>query len=332
MLTVYNKPLLQKIIFHKIYSGVHQNLSLEQIKMTKYHIFEGKKIGVFGKGGAGKSTFTTLFAQRLAESGLTVCVLDADSTNYGLSGAMGVSTPHQSLLDFFGGMVFSGGDVTCPVDDPTPLANPTISLQDLPAEYRSHNNQNIVLLTGGKIAVLGAGAGCDGPVSKIARDLEIKHEDGDPVTLVDFKAGFEDSARGVITGLDYGIVVIDPTTASIQLAEDMQRMLDQVHNLRPPATAHLESPDLAAAAQKIYRESKIKDLFFILNKIPDHDTENYLRSKLESKHIQADAVLPVDPVLSCAWLEENPLESQQAEPELDHLIQTIQSRMLQDQP
>jgi len=280
--------------------------------MIKNSVFEEKKIGVFGKGGAGKSTFTTLFAQRLAHSGLTVCVLDADSTNYGLSGALGVSTPDHSLLDFFGGMVFSGGDVTCPVDDPTPLANPTILLQNLPAEFRSQNNQNIVLLTGGKIAALGAGAGCDGPISKIARDLEIKYIDGNPVTLVDFKAGFEDSARGVITGLDYGIVIIDPTTASIQLADHMQQMLEQIQNHEQPATAHLESPDLVAAAQKIYRESRIKDLFFVLNKIPDQETESTLRAKLENKGILSDAVLPADPDLSHAWLEANPLESELA--------------------
>lgn len=299
--------------------------------ITNQSLFEGKKIGIFGKGGAGKSTFTTLFAHRLAENGLTVCILDADSTNYGLSGAVGVSTPDQSLLDFFGGMVFSGGDVTCPVDDPTPLANPMIDLQQLPAEYRSQNNRSIILLTGGKIAALGAGAGCDGPISKIARDLEIKSGDGDPVTLVDFKAGFEDSARGVITGLDYGIVVIDPTTASIQLADHMQRMLGQVQNHVPPATDHLESPDLVAAAQKVYRESRIKELFFVLNKIPDQDTENYLTAKLESRGIQADAVLPADPDLTHAWLEANPLESEQADPELDRLFITIGSRILKDQ-
>lgn len=80
------------------------------------------KIGTFGKGGSGKSTLVVLLAEALARRGHRVTVLDADSTNQGLSGALGIDDAPRSLMDYFGGAVFQGGSVTCPVDDPTPLA------------------------------------------------------------------------------------------------------------------------------------------------------------------------------------------------------------------
>jgi hypothetical protein len=41
---------------------------------------------------------------------------------------------------------------------------------------------------------LGPGAGCDGPIAKVARDVRVRDGEGTPPVLVDFKAGFEDSA------------------------------------------------------------------------------------------------------------------------------------------
>ena len=173
----------------------------------------GKRIGIFGKGGSGKSTVAVLLAKALNNAGYSVAVLDADSTNVGLPQALGAMPP-APLLDYYGGMVFSGGLVTCPVDDPTPLAGADLDLDDLPPAYQGHSANGIDLFVAGKIGDKGPGAGCDGPIAKIARDFRPRYTGEAPVTLVDFKAGFEDSARGNIVSLDRIIVVIDPTTVA----------------------------------------------------------------------------------------------------------------------
>lgn len=267
----------------------------------------GRRLGVFGKGGSGKSTFTTLLAHTLNQKGYDVCVLDADSTNVGLPHALGLDQPPKTLLDYYGGMVFSGGSVTCPVDDPTPLPDAEITLDDLPSEYYSDDDNGLILLTAGKIGDLGPGAGCDGPVTKIARDLVLHRPQGDPVTLIDFKAGFEDSARGAVTGLDWAFMVVDPTTASLKMAVSMRDMIQQIQQDELPATEHLENEGLVALAQRIFTEARIQDIFFILNRVPNEEIERYLRERLAEHGIEPLGVIHEDPTIPTAWLKGKPI-------------------------
>jgi len=96
--------------------GVHQSRSVVNDLSLKAQALNGKRIGIFGKGGSGKSSVTVLLAKALKKSGYDVSVLDADSTNVGLAQALGIEQPPAPLLDYFG-----GGAVTYPMDDPMPL-------------------------------------------------------------------------------------------------------------------------------------------------------------------------------------------------------------------
>ncbi|HLE28625.1 MAG TPA: P-loop NTPase [Anaerolineales bacterium] len=285
----------------------------------------GRRIGVFGKGGAGKSTVVVLLAGALRERGYAVCVLDADSTNIGLPQAFGLSQSPVPLMEYFGGMVFSGGVVTCPVDDPTPLAGAEIALDDLPGQYLGRNREGITLLAAGKIADQGPGAGCDGPVAKIARDLRIDTHGEPPVTLVDFKAGFEDSARGVVTGLDWGIVVIDPTTASVEMAVHMKRMVKLIKAGALPATKHLDSPELVAWANKIFMSAAIQDVLFVLNRVRHEEMELYLRRKLSERDIEPIGVIYEDTAISAAWLTGAPIDAAKAKDEAGRIISELEA-------
>lgn len=286
----------------------------------------GKRIGIFGKGGAGKSTVAVLVAKVLRTHGYQVCILDADSTNVGLSRALGISPTPKTLLDYYGGMIFSGGKVTCPVDDPTPLQGAEIYFEELPPEYYAINKDGIVLMIAGKIGARGPGAGCDGPISKIARDIILHRKDQEPVTLIDFKAGFEDSARGAVTSLDWAIVIIDPTTASVEIAANMGDMVQQIQADTLPATAHLENPDMVSLANKIFTDSKIEDVFFVLNKVPNAETENYLREKLLEKNITPLGVIHEDPTISVSWLKGTPLNAEVVMGE----VQLVLDKMIKD--
>jgi CO dehydrogenase nickel-insertion accessory protein CooC1 len=285
----------------------------------------GKRIGLFGKGGSGKSTVTVLLAKALKKSGYAVCVLDADSTNIGLGKALGIEFPPVPLLDYFGGMVFSGGAVTCPVDDPTPLIGADLAIEDLPEAYYGRSPDGIQFFIAGKMGGKGPGAGCDGPIAKIARDFRPRYDEEQPVTLVDFKAGFEDSARGSIVNLDWIIVVVDPTSAAVQMAINMQEMVDQLKAGGMPSIAHLENPDLIALAYQLYRNANIKGVLFILNKVHDELTERFLRDKLAEKAIEPLGAIYDAPTLSMAWLLGEPLIRTPVQAEIERIVKVLEA-------
>jgi CO dehydrogenase maturation factor len=291
----------------------------------KAQVLTGRRIGVFGKGGSGKSTTVALLAKTLVDRGYPVCVLDADSTNVGLHQALGLDKFPLSLMDYFGGTVFGGGRVTCPVDDPTPLAGAEIPLDRLPNEYYVQAPGGLVFLIAGKIGDQGPGAGCDGPVSKIARDFRILVEGQPPLTLVDFKAGFEDSARGVITTLDWAIVIVDPTNASLQMAANMRDLVDEIRAGVLPATAHLESPELVAIANRVFTEASIKGVLFVLSQVDDEVTERYLRGQLEERGIKSIGTIHRDPSISLSWLKGLPLDLRGTKAELERIVEELEA-------
>jgi CO dehydrogenase maturation factor len=293
--------------------------------MTASKVLMGKRIGVLGKGGSGKSTVVVLLAHVLRGRGNEVCVLDADSTNVGLHRALGLDGPPRSLLDYFGGMVFRGGSVTCPVDDPTPLAGAEISLAQLGDEYVGRNREGIDLLTAGKIGDQGPGAGCDGPISKIARDLRIRSNGDAPVMLIDFKAGFEDAARGLVATLDWALAVVDPTTAAMQIAVHLKEMIERIKRGELPATSHLESLKLVEMANRVFREASIKDALVILNKLHAKETEEYVKSYLEMRKIEPIGILHEYPSIAASWLKGTTLDWTYARREVEGIVERLET-------
>jgi CO dehydrogenase nickel-insertion accessory protein CooC1 len=298
--------------------------------MTIKKIFANKRIGILGKGGSGKSTVTVLLARALRDDGYQVCVLDADSTNTGLHQLLGFEKSPLSLMDYFGGPVFSGGKVSCPVDDPTPLPEATICLKKVPKKYYSFDRKGLFLFQLGKIGDKGPGAGCDGPISKITRDLRVEGIGDQAVTLIDVKAGLEDSARGIITSMDWIIIVVDPTVVSIQIAEDVKNLIARIKARELPATKHLKSAKLIGEARRIYKEARTKESFVILNKIKDKKIENYLSKKIEEKGLKIMGVIHEDSSVALSWLEGKPLKRTRANREIMKTIKKLEKSLFND--
>lgn len=299
-------------------------MNAETQKIKNQKPLHGQRIGLFGRGGSGKSTITVFLAHALAQAGYPVCVLDADSTNEGLAQALGADRTPDSLLEWLGGTVFSGGPVTCPVDDPVPLSGAHVNLHELPTRFFTRAPDGSLFFQAGKIGPLGPGAGCDGPMTKIARDFAFETEALQPVTLLDFKAGIEDASRGVITSLDWVVSVIDPTHAGVQAAATMRMLLEQMHAGRMPATRHLQSPELVKVTEDAYRMARTKGALYVLNKVPDAETERQLWQLLIQVGIQPGATIADDPELRRAWLEGLPLASASALAEAAKIVRALE--------
>jgi CO dehydrogenase nickel-insertion accessory protein CooC1 len=226
-----------------------------------------------------------------------------------------------------GGTVFSGGPVTCPVDDPATMQEAHVRLDELPSRFVGETQEGIYVFVAGKIGPLGPGAGCDGPMTKIARDFVLEVDGVSPVTLVDFKAGIEDVSRGVITSLDWAVMVIDPTRAALRAAITMKTLLQEVRAGHPPATKHLKSPELIDLTLETYRAAQTRGAIYVLNKVCDANVEEKMRHLLMSAGINVAASIRDIPELRQAWFEGAPLRGMPVEDPMSKIVIALEQEL-----
>jgi CO dehydrogenase nickel-insertion accessory protein CooC1 len=187
-----------------------------------------------------------------------------------------------------------------------------VELAELDPRFVGRSPEGIGLLIAGKLGGLGPGAGCDGPVAKIARDLRVTENGERPVVLVDYKAGFEDAARGAVTSVDWGLAVVDPTTAAIRMAWHLAAMVTEMERGVPPATRHLDSPELVEIAVRLFRDARVRGVLAVLNRVPARTTETYMRNELRGSGARIASVFDEDTGIAVQWLRGLPLSSERA--------------------
>lgn len=180
----------------------------------------GVKIAIGGKGGVGKTTVCAVWAQLFAEDGFDVLAVDADP-NANLALAFGIKA-QQNLLplikmkELITERTGAGKDT---VGSYFKL-NPQVS--DLPEKYW-------VKADGVKLLVLGAitqaGAGCACPEGAFLKAL-LTHTilQRQELVLVDLAAGVEFMGRASVQGIDALVVVVEPGARSIETANNIARM------------------------------------------------------------------------------------------------------------
>jgi CO dehydrogenase nickel-insertion accessory protein CooC1 len=145
------------------------------------------------------------------------------------------------------------------------------------------------------------------------------------VTLIDFKAGFEDSARGAVTGLDWAMVIVDPTTAAMEMAVNMTEMVNRIKAGELPATRHLESPELVELANRLFTGARVKGVLVVLNKIRDGETERFMTARLAEQGIKPIGVIHEDPSIELSWLKGTSLDRTKLKGDTASIIEELEA-------
>ena len=213
--------------------------------MKEMKISNGAKIAIGGKGGVGKTTVCAVWAQLFAEDGFDVLAIDADP-NTNLALAFGIKTkqnpqPLVRMKKLIAERTGAGKDTVGAYFK----LNPKVS--DLPEKYW-------VKADGVKLLVLGAitqaGAGCACPEGAFLKAL-LTHTilQRQELVLVDLAAGVEFMGRASIQGIDALIVVVEPGARSIETANNIARMGQE-----------LRIKNVAAIANKITDAAQVETI------------------------------------------------------------------------
>ena len=223
------------------------------------------KVAVTGKGGVGKTTFSSILARLYAEEGKSVLAADVDpDANLGL--ALGFSeeeldaiTPSSKLADLAKERTGASGA------GKFMKLNPKVD--DIPETFARTRN-GVKLLVMGTVDVAGGGCVCPEHVilKRLISHLMLKSDD---VVIMDMEAGLEHLGRGTAENMEQFVVVIEPGARSIQTYKNVKRLASQ-----------LGIKQVRVVANKVRSE---EDEQFIRERIPEEDLLGFI-------HYNADVI------------------------------------------
>ncbi len=183
------------------------------------------KLAISGKGGVGKTTFSSLLIRTLNDMGKKVLAIDADP-DANLAAALGIPdadkiTPianmKEMILERTGAQPGSIGGFF--------KLNPKVD--DLPDALSAKKDQIKLMRLG---SVKKGGGGCICPESTLLKAL-VMHIvlARDEVVVMDMEAGIEHLGRATASAVDKLIVVVEPGRRSIDTAEHIRRLASEIN-------------------------------------------------------------------------------------------------------
>jgi CO dehydrogenase maturation factor len=183
------------------------------------------KLAVSGKGGVGKTTFSSMLARTLSDMDKRVLAIDADP-DANLAAALGIAnskeiTPISEMKE----LILERTEAKPGTIGGFFKLNPKVD--DLP-DALSHKKDNIKLMRLGSVKK--GGSGCLCPESTLLRAL-VTHIvlARDEVVIMDMEAGIEHLGRATAQAVDKLIVVVEPGRRSIETAEHIRRLATEIH-------------------------------------------------------------------------------------------------------
>ena len=182
------------------------------------------KIAVSGKGGVGKTTFSSLLIRSLNDDGKHVLAIDADP-DANLAAAVGIEhaeeiTPIAEMKE----LIFERTGAKPGTIGGFFSLNPKVD--DLPDALSARLGNIKLMRLGG---VKKGGAGCICPESTLLKAL-VMHVvlARDEVVILDMEAGIEHLGRGTAQSVDKLIVVVEPGRRSIDTAGHIKQLASEI--------------------------------------------------------------------------------------------------------
>ena len=258
------------------------------------------KLCVCGKGGSGKSTMVALLANGFRRLGKKVLVLDSDESNSSLYWMLGFDRPPRPLMEMVGGKKsiqqkmmanFTRGEKEPAM---TIWQMDTIMSQSLPAEYVVDQGGSKLVATG---KILQSLEGCACPMGTVTKEFLKKFQPApDEIVIVDMEAGIEHFGRGVETGVDMVVSVVEPSLEAISLTVKVK--------------------ELTEAAGALFKGA-------ILNKIASPEQGKVVAEKLNRHGVSVLGSIGLSGEIQSACLEGRPLDPQAASDEIGKIISLL---------
>lgn len=184
------------------------------------------KIAITGKGGVGKTTLSALLCHVYNAEGKKVIAVDADP-DANLAAALGISKEDLNSIRPI-------ADIPELVEERTGVKPGTTGgifklnpkVDDIPEGFGFKVDNTTLLITGKSRP---AASGCYCPENALLRRL-LKHliVERDEVVIVDMEAGIEHLTRGTSEGVDGFIVVVEPGQRSVQTAQTVMKLANEL--------------------------------------------------------------------------------------------------------